>query len=136
MKLRITVIDDEECIRDTFKWHLEAQGHEVYTASEPMLCDIYQGNCCSSESACTDVLLIDYNMPRMNGLEFIELISQRGCKGDPSTKVIISGNTTAIDMERVSQLGCQVVQKPFSFAALDKIILQIIETIKLEGNSD
>jgi CheY-like chemotaxis protein len=135
MKLRITVIDDEECIRDTFKWHLEAQGHEVFTASEPMLCDIYQGNCCSSESACTDVLLIDYNMPRMTGLEFIEMMSQRGCKSPPATKIIMSGNTGDIDVERVKRLGCQVVQKPFSFAELDRIILQIIEKIKLEDAS-
>ena len=130
MKLRIYVIDDEECIRDTFKWHLEAQGHEVFTASEPMLCDIYKGNCCSSESACTDILFIDYNMPRMTGLEFIELMSQRGCKGDPATRIIMSGNTTAIDMDLVRKLGCKVVQKPLTFDGLDKIILQIIKGLK------
>lgn len=130
MKLRIFVIDDEECIRDTFKWHLEAHGHEVFTASEPMLCDIYQGDCCSSESACTDILLIDYNMPRMNGLEFIERMSQRGCKGDPATKIIMSGNTTDIDMDLVRKLGCQVVQKPLRFADLDKVIRQIAEGIE------
>jgi len=101
-----------------------------------MLCDIYTGNCCGSESACTDVLLIDYNMPRMTGLEFIELMSRRGCKVCPAAKIIMSGDTTAIDMERVKQQGCQVVQKPFSFAASDKTILQIIETIKLKRDSD
>ena len=37
MKLRIFVIDDEESIRDTFKLHLEGQGHEVLTAPEPVL---------------------------------------------------------------------------------------------------
>lgn len=130
MKLRILVIDDEECIRDTFKWHLKAQGHEVVTASEPAQCDIYLGNCCQSETPCADVLLIDYNMPNITGLEFIELMAQRGCKSHPANKVIMSGNTTAIDMQRVEQLGCQVVQKPFSFRELDQVVLQIAERIK------
>jgi len=46
MKMRIFVIDDEECIRDTMQWHLEDQGHEVLTAHCPLICDIYQGYHC------------------------------------------------------------------------------------------
>jgi len=122
MRLRIFVIDDEQCIRDSFKWHLEDQGHEVLTAPEPVVCDIYKGHDCSEIYPCGDILFVDYNMPRMTGLEFVELMSQRGCKGHPSNKIIMSGDTTTIDMERVNRLGCQVIQKPVTLLRVDEII--------------
>ena len=125
MRLKILVIDDEECIRDTFKWHLEDLGHEVLTASEPMMCDVYNGHDCHKEHPCTDVLLIDYRMPRMTGLEFIELLSKRGCKSLAANRIIISGDTSPIDMDKVKQLGCQVLQKPLSLKRLEETISKV-----------
>ncbi len=122
MRLKILIIDDEECIRDSFKWHLEDMGHKVVTAPEPMLCELYSGHDCQLEHPCADLILIDYRMPRMTGLEFIELLSKRGCIIHPENRVLISGDTTSIDMAKVKQLGCQVLQKPISLDTLDKVI--------------
>ncbi len=122
MRLKILVIDDEECIRDSFKWHFEDMGHEVVTATEPMLCELYNGHDCQMGSPCADVILIDYRMPRMTGLEFIELLSKRGCIILPENRVLMSGDTTSIDMDKVKQLGCQVLQKPVSLQNLDEIL--------------
>ena len=104
------------------QWYLESQGHEVLVASEPEGCDVYQGCECNHEYACGDVLFVDYNMPRMKGLEFIELMSQRGCKGLPENKIIMSGNISAIDMDKVEVLGCKIEQKPLSLFRVDEII--------------
>jgi len=122
MNLRIFVVDDEECIRDTFKWHLESFGHEVLTAPEPLLCSVYQGHQCDHDDACGDVLLVDYNMPRMNGIEFIDQMAQRGCKGATENKFIMSGNTSDIDMAKARKLGCSVLDKPISLTQLELII--------------
>jgi len=119
-KLKIIVIDDEECIRDPLKWHLEGLGHECLSASEPALCDVYHGHACSQISACADALLIDYNLPGMNGLEFIERLKSRGCKGVISSMLIMSGNTTEIDMAKAAEFGSQIFQKPFRFEELER----------------
>lgn len=120
--MKILVIDDEECIRDTYRWHLEELGHEVLTAPEPMMCDVYNGHDCQKTHSCADLLIIDFNMPRVTGLEFIEMLSMRGCKSLSSNKVIISGDTTSIDMVKVKQLGCQVLQKPVPLDRLEEIV--------------
>lgn len=124
MQLRIFVIDDEECIRDTMKWLLEEQGHEVLTASEPLLCELYQEHECTQEFPCGDILFIDYKMPRMTGLEFIELMSQRGCQSPAENKILMSGNINEIDMKKAQQLGCQVVEKPLPLTVINKLIEQ------------
>lgn len=124
MKLRIFVIDDEESIRETMQWHLEDQGYEVLTAAEPKLCAIYQGHECSGEYSCGDLLFIDYNMPQMNGLDFIERMSQRGCKASAQNKIIMSGDITAIDTSKAKRLGCKIEQKPLLFSRVDEIIAE------------
>jgi len=129
MKLRVFVIDDEESIRLSLKWHLEDQGHEVMAAPEPMLCDIYQGHDCHEAHSCGDILFVDFNMPRMNGLEFLEKMRARGCKGDPRNKIIMSGATTAIDMERIERIGCQALQKPILLEKIDVLIEECKERI-------
>ena len=122
MKLKVLVIDDEECIRDTLRWYLEDLGHDVLCASEPNFCDIYQNHDCLKDLPCGDMLLIDYHMRTTTGLDFVELLSKRGCKILPANKIIISGDISAIDMDRVEALGCQVEQKPLSFERLDELI--------------
>ena len=125
MSLRVFIIDDEECIRDSLKWYLEDLGHEVLTAPEPTSCEIYQGHDCSQEHPCGDALIIDYNMPKMNGLEFIELMKHRGCKGLTSNKLVISGNSVQICRNKVAELGCALAQKPISFAELDSWLEEV-----------
>jgi CheY-like chemotaxis protein len=132
VSLRVFVIDDEACIRDTFKMYLEDQGHEVLTSDRPSGCAVYQGHDCQNDSPCGHALFIDYFMPGMNGLEFIEMMQKAGCKGMMQNKIIMSGDSTAIDQERAEELGCMIVQKPVSFHTLDKII----DTVQASVNSD
>jgi len=130
LRLRIFVIDDEECIRDTFKWHLEELGHEVVTAAEPMLCDVYCGQDCQEDYPCGDLILCDYHMPKMNGLDFIEQMDRRGCNLPAKNKYIISGNTTAVDLKKAAVLGCHILEKPVSLERLEQI------TLEVKGNLD
>ena len=124
MKLRIIVIDDEVSIRNPMQWHLEDQGHEVLTAAEPQLCSVYQGCECKENHPCGDILFVDFNMPRMNGLELVELMAQKGCKGHPNNKIIMSGDTSAIDAAKAREFGCIIEQKPLSLQRIDEIIEQ------------
>lgn len=129
MKLRIFVIDDEESIRETFQWHLEANGHEVVVAEDPLISDIYHGCECQEDHPCGDLLFVDYMMPRMSGLEFIEMMHKRGCKGNPANKYIMSGNVNVIDMGRVKEIGCNVLQKPVTLEKIDEIVAEFEESL-------
>jgi len=129
MPLRIFVIDREECIRDTFQLFLQDKGHQVITASEPEACLVYQGHDCTKDYPCGHVLFIGYNLPQMNGLDFIERMEERGCKGIMRNKILMSGNTTFIDMQKARQLGCRVLQKPVSLQAIERIISEIEVTV-------
>ncbi|PLY02940.1 MAG: hypothetical protein C0624_07360 [Desulfuromonas sp.] len=121
LKLRILVIDDEPCIRETYQWYLEEQGHEVVTVPDPShyRCDG------THPYPCGDLFLVDFSMPRVSGLDFIEQMQANGCKCATENKFIVSGNIDAVDKERVKQLGCQLLQKPLTFADLDTILQTI-----------
>ncbi|PLY02853.1 MAG: hypothetical protein C0623_03090 [Desulfuromonas sp.] len=123
--MKILVIDDEKSIRDSLQWYLEDLGHEVIVESAPFHCHVYQGGDCTNALSCTDVLLIDYNMPDMNGLEFIQVLKERGCKGITKNMILMSGDAMAIDMDVAEKLGCTVVQKPMSFDFLNNWLLNI-----------
>ncbi len=119
---KIIVIDDEECIRDSFKWFLEDKGYQVITAACPTNCPVYHGDHCNQEQACGDLVLVDFNMPKMTGLEFIEQMAQNGCKAGPEKKFIMSGNPDAIDKQRAQAIGCTILQKPVALAQLEQIV--------------
>jgi len=129
MKLRIFIIDDEECIRDSYMWHLESLGHEVITAAQPEMCNIYRDYHCESDVACGDILIIDYNLPIMTGLEYIEQLHAHGCKGAIKQVMLLSGSLTEIDMERAKALGCEIRQKPLRLAELEEWVDECAKTI-------
>ncbi|PLY06931.1 MAG: hypothetical protein C0624_03860 [Desulfuromonas sp.] len=133
MKLKIVIIDDEESIRDSLAWYLEDLGHEVITAAEPSSCEIYQGDRCSQQQPCGHALITDYHLPQMTGLEFVEAMTQRGCKGITANKLIMSGNANAIDRHRAEQLGCLVVQKPLRFAFVERWLEEVKKRINTQG---
>lgn len=132
MRLRIFVIDDEQCITDTMQWHLEDQGHEVICAPDPTLCSVYQGRHCDHERACSDILFVDKNMPNMDGLTFVEHMVKKGCKGLTRNMVVMSGSLDPEDFARAKALGCKVANKPVSLEEIDRLVAEMKENIHPE----
>lgn len=129
MSLRIFVIDHEESIRDSFKLYLEDEGHQVITAREPAACDVFQGHTCTRERPCGHALFVGYQLSGLNGLDFIEQMEKKGCKGSARNKILMSGDTTAIDMQKARRLGCKVLQKPVSLKTIDQIVKEVEENV-------
>ena len=129
--MHIVVIDDEACIRDTFKWHLEESGHKVITLDSPIGCDVFNGHDCTKDTPCGDVLFIDYLLIGCNALDFVEKMTKKGCKGILRNKFLMSGNIDMVDRERANRLGCNLIQKPINFDELDNLLARCLKN-KLE----
>jgi DNA-binding NtrC family response regulator len=104
--VRIVVVDDEPTIVLMCRRVLEAQGHAVhgFTSVQSALTQL--------ETEEADLLVVDYKMPELNGLEFI----QRAWAIRPGLRVVmITAHGTREVIARATQSGVQsVVLKPFT----------------------
>jgi len=120
-KPRVIIFDDEVFILNMLKEFFLMRGYEVLTYSDPTsICPIYGqgGDLCSSHDRCCDVMITDFNMPYVKGVELLERQSRKGCKLNIRNKAVISGYIDEQYRMRVLQLGCAFFQKPFNLLML------------------
>jgi len=107
MSKRTLVVDDNQEIRTLLQEVLEEEGYEVDTANDGL---IALGKL-DSPRASYDILLLDLNMPRMDGLQLIRELHRRAYKRMPLIVVL------SADREGISQatiLGVRhALLKPF-----------------------
>jgi DNA-binding response OmpR family regulator len=97
MHLRILIVDDDELERILIADRLEARGFDVTRAAngEEALAIL--------ERACIPVLLVDWSMPVMNGIELTEQLRARGM--DDSYIIMLTGRDTTIEFEEGYRAG-------------------------------
>jgi DNA-binding NtrC family response regulator len=104
--VKIVVVDDEPSIVLMCRRVLESQGHDVqgFTSVHSALALL--------EAEEADLLVVDYKMPELNGLEFV----QRAWAIRPGLRVVmITAHGTREVISRATQTGVQsVVLKPFT----------------------
>ncbi|MGB7329402.1 MAG: response regulator [Rubripirellula sp.] len=117
--MRALVVDDSRAIRRIIGTMMRNMGYEVHEAEHGA--DALQK---LSEIETPDVLLVDWNMPVMNGIDLIKTV--RGM--DAYSNMPIMMVTTETEMERMAQAfiagANEYVMKPFDEAILrDKLEL-------------
>jgi len=132
-KPRILVCDDNDQIRDFFRRLLERRGYEVLTAETPMTCAFYKdhGDHCPQHERCTDILITDYEMPVMTGMDLLELQHRGGCRLTTRNKAIMTGNDNPEMRKSAEALGCQLFTKPPVITALITWLEECQERINL-----
>jgi DNA-binding response OmpR family regulator len=104
--MRIVVVDDERTIVLMCRRVLEAQGHVVHGST-----DVHRG-LAQLKSQTPDLLVVDYTMPELNGVEFV----QRAWEVRPGLPVLmITAHDTREVIGSARQIGVQnIVLKPFT----------------------
>jgi len=118
MEPRILIVDDEEKIRTILYHFLSDEGFKVKSVSS----GIKAIN--TVDSFHPDIVLMDQNMPGMNGIEAMELILSK----DPSSVVIIITAHGAISfaVKAIKRGAYDYIEKPFDN---DKLLLLLYRAI-------
>jgi len=113
-KPRAIIFDDEIILLDLFKKWMVQRGYEVLTYHEPIVCPLYEkhADTCIQEHKCADLVITDFKMPLMTGLELLQSQHKRGCKLDVKHKAVISGDLESENKRLITEMGVSFFQKP------------------------
>jgi two-component system OmpR family response regulator len=110
----IMIIDDEAGVRELLADALKMAGFETTTASDGMVAQT------ALRTIKPDLLIVDINMPLMDGFEFIERIRSNG---DNTPALMLSARGDRADITRGLTLGADdYVTKPFG---LEELVLRV-----------
>jgi CheY-like chemotaxis protein len=112
MKYRTILCEDNESVREIFKFILDERGHEIFSFKDAEDCPINSiTECkCNHVNPCSDIIISDVSMPKVNGLEFVENLKEKGCK--VKHIALISGYWTKKDVLRARKVDCTIFFKP------------------------
>ncbi len=113
---RVLVVDDSAVVRKVMQKDLEADGLEVDTADDGVsaleMLDKHP----------YDVVLVDIEMPRMNGYELLERLRENPYEPNPVMIVITSGSGEEY-RQRALELGADgCITRPYDLAALNRLM--------------
>jgi two-component system OmpR family response regulator len=114
MAHQILIIDDEAGVRELLSDALKLAGFETLTAADAMIAQTML------RTVKPDLLVVDINMPLMDGFEFIERIRSHG---DMTPALMLSARGDRADITRGLTIGADdYVTKPFG---LEELVLRI-----------
>ncbi|MDA9950979.1 response regulator [Oligoflexaceae bacterium] len=117
---RVLVVDDDEVMRAAMKRVLEAQGYVVVLAADGL--ELSK----NLENATFDMILLDINLPWVDGYELCSLIKNHSVLGSVPL-IMVSGNKDEESIEKGFEAGCDdYVTKPFE---VDKLTNAIKEAL-------
>lgn len=112
---KILVVDDEEILRMLIRDTLEDMGYEIDEAEDGY--DALQ----KLEQKSYDVMLLDYMMPNLTGLEVIDRLSQE--IKEQLTIIMLTAKSQESDKQRVFDKGVDYfMSKPFSPMKLAELV--------------
>lgn len=114
--------DDYEATRRSFMKNHFINPLSWSRSAEEALRVLRSADALGGEGAMPDLILLDLNMPGMDGREFLEIIkAEEHLKSIPV--VVLTTSSDASDIERCYQLGASTyIQKPVSFDGLTQAV--------------
>ncbi len=117
---KIFVVDDEPDVLEIVKALLEMKGHEVMAYSDPHEAFAAFMN----EEVKPNLLISDYQMPKMNGMELLQL-----CKAEhPGLRCISASGTLQFeDMQKYVNRPDKYLPKPFRSHQLWEVVDEMLQ---------
>lgn len=115
----VYIVDDDEAVRDSLRWLLEANGYRVraFSSAESFL-DEY-------DAGLLGVLIADVRMPGMSGLELQEQLLARNA---PLPIVFITGHgDVPMAVSTIKKGAVDFLEKPFNESDLREIVARMLE---------
>ncbi|MDQ2138540.1 response regulator transcription factor [Alcaligenaceae bacterium A4P071] len=115
----VFIVDDDEAVRDSLRWLLEANGYRVrvFASAESFLDDY--------DPATVGVLICDVRMPGMSGLELQEQLLARQA---PLPIVFITGHgDVPMAVTTMKKGAIDFLEKPFNEQDLREIVARMLE---------
>ena len=105
----IIIVDDDAAVRDSLRFTLLVEGFGVrlYSNAEQLLAETHLPH--------FDCLIVDQNMPGMNGLDLISALRARRIA---APAILVTTHPNASLRERAGAAGVPIVEKPFLNSAL------------------
>jgi DNA-binding NtrC family response regulator len=126
--LRVLVVDDHSGFAETLENVLETVGCDVSVSTTPF------AGITLSDTHRFDLVLVDYRMPRMDGLEFMQHVRRRGHR----CLLLVTGHADEVRPEEATRCGAAgILPKPVDVDRLLEIVRYVAdageETISLPG---
>lgn len=113
MKKPILLIEDDRPYRQALRLYLESHGYSAKEAE-----DGREALVLLDGGLDVDIIISDYHMPVINGLDFLKALSYR-VKGQDVRVILVSGNMTKEIEKEAKQAGAfALLSKPFDFQDL------------------
>ena len=125
-KPRIIIFDDDTFILELLNTHFSRMNFEVQCFNQPFLCPP-----CENTKPCADIIITDFQMPRINGLELLNHQTQKGCIINIKNKAIVSGVMPEEHIDKLSELAGTFFEKPFSLKELDAWTKECVSRVDL-----
>jgi two-component system, chemotaxis family, chemotaxis protein CheY len=95
MTQKIIVIDDSDTVREQVSIVLSAAGYEIIEAEDGL-----QGANVIRQHPGALLAICDVNMPKLSGLDMLQLLGQQGCTGIPILMLTTEGRPDLIERAR------------------------------------
>jgi len=120
MSKQILIVDDSESIREVLAFSLKNEGYQVLVARDGI--DALQ----YLDGRTIDLLLTDYHMPNLNGLELITKTREIGSYKFTPILVLTTENQTEMMKEARESGATGWLMKPFNTEKLLKTLHKVI----------
>ena len=121
----VILVDDDPAVLSALQFSLELDGFEVrgFRDSISVLksADLPRKGC----------LVLDYNMPALNGLELLERLRQAGID---MPAILMTASPTRLVRERARQAGVSLIEKPFFDNELSQGVRHLVASASQENS--